>query len=67
MFSFGCLCHVSFDGITAYAQNLLPKLKSGAHCFWMVGDYKKFNAAIEASNPSALWETCSRTARSTRC
>lgn len=36
MFSFGCLCHVSFEGITAYAQNLYSKLKSGANCFWMV-------------------------------
>jgi len=55
MFSFGCLCHVSFDGISEYARNLLPKLRSGAHCFWMVGDYKKFNAAIENSDAEGLW------------
>ena len=56
MFSFGCLCHVSFDGITDYARNLLPKLKRGAHCFWMVGDYRKFNAAIDGIDPEGIWE-----------
>ncbi len=56
MFSFGCLCHVSFDGITAYARNLLPKLKSGAHCFWMVGDYQKFNSAISNTDVAGLWD-----------
>ena len=45
MFSFGCLCHVSFEGITAYAQNLFGKLKSGANCFWMVADYAQLNDA----------------------
>lgn len=38
MFSFGCLCHVPFDGIVAYAENLYPKLKTGAACFWMISD-----------------------------
>jgi len=56
VFSFGCLCHVSFGGITAYARNLFPKLKSGAHCFWMVADYKKFNSAIDRADPTGLWE-----------
>ncbi|MGH8046559.1 MAG: methyltransferase domain-containing protein [Chthoniobacterales bacterium] len=56
VFSFGCLCHVSFDGITAYAQNLLPKLRSGAHCFWMVGDYAKFNDAISRIDAGSLWD-----------
>lgn len=46
MFSFGCLCHVSFAGITEYARNLFPKLVSGSNCFWMIGDYDKWNAAI---------------------
>jgi hypothetical protein len=46
MFSFGCFCHVSFDGITQYAINLAPKLKSGAECFWMIADYEKFNATV---------------------
>ena len=31
MFSFGCLCHVSFEGTTEYAKNLFDKLKSGAN------------------------------------
>lgn len=45
MFSYGCLCHVSFEGTTEYAKNLFSKLKSGADCFWLVADkdkYKKF-------------------------
>ncbi|MDR2531910.1 MAG: class I SAM-dependent methyltransferase [Oscillospiraceae bacterium] len=46
MFSFGCLCHVSFEGITQYAVNIYPKLKSGAHCFWLVADYEKYNYAV---------------------
>jgi len=27
------LCHVSFEGITRYAVNILPKLTSGSNCF----------------------------------
>jgi len=45
MFSHGCLCHVSFDGITQYAQNIFPKMKAGSECFWMIADYEKYNAA----------------------
>ena len=30
MFSFGCLCHVSFEGISEYAENIFPKLQIGA-------------------------------------
>lgn len=44
MFSFGCLCHVPWEGITQYAVNLFPKLKSGSDAFWMVADYDKRNA-----------------------
>jgi SAM-dependent methyltransferase len=47
VFSFGCLCHVSFDGITAYLTNLRRKLKPGANCFLFVADYDKYNAALE--------------------
>jgi len=42
MFSFGCLCHVSFPNIAAYAENLWAKLRPGAVCFWMVADYEQF-------------------------
>jgi hypothetical protein len=45
MFSHGCLCHVSFDGMTRYANRIYPKMKSGSNCFWMVGDSQKYNAA----------------------
>jgi phospholipid N-methyltransferase len=47
LFSFGALCHVSFDGITQYLTNLYPKLKSGAECFIMVADYDKFNSCMD--------------------
>ncbi|MFH0909272.1 MAG: class I SAM-dependent methyltransferase [bacterium] len=47
MFSYGCLCHVSFDGIRQYAINLHSKLRPDAECFWMVADYRKYNAAME--------------------
>lgn len=50
MFSFGCLCHVSYDGIVEYAKNLYPKLKSGCNCFWMIADYDKYNALLEKEN-----------------
>ena len=43
VFSFGALCHVSPDGICAYARNLYPRLKSGANLFLLVGDYDKNN------------------------
>lgn len=43
MFSFGCLCHITFEGVTAYAQNLFRKLKSGTNCFWMIADEAKFS------------------------
>lgn len=58
MFSHGCLCHVSFDGITEYAQNIFPKMKSGAECFWMVADYEKFNAA---NANRSIWDALART------
>jgi hypothetical protein len=45
LFSHGCLCHVSFDGIRQYARNINPKLRSGSNCFWMIADYEKYNAA----------------------
>jgi hypothetical protein len=47
LFSFGCLCHVSFDGIEAYMTNLWPKLRSGANAFVMIADYEKYNWAAQ--------------------
>lgn len=46
MFSFGCLCHVSFEGISKYARNIFAKLVPGSNCFWMIADYEKYNRAI---------------------
>jgi len=49
-FSFGCLCHVPFEGTTQYMQNMYRKLKSGSHAFVMVADYDKYNAALQNRN-----------------
>ena len=51
LFSFGCLCHVSLDGITAYLKNLWPKLRPGAECFLMIADYDKANRALNDPGP----------------
>lgn len=55
MFSFGCLCHVSFEGITEYAVNIYPKLRRGSNCFWMVADYDKFNSTISNLNSLSIY------------
>lgn len=55
LFSFGCLCHVSFEGIEAYAKNLFPKLKSGANCFWLVADYEKYNRLVSELEKYSVW------------
>jgi hypothetical protein len=47
MFSFGCLCHISFAGIRDYATNLFSKFLPGSNCFWMIADYDKYNAAVK--------------------
>lgn len=54
MFSFGCLCHVSFEGITQYAANLYPKLRKGSNCFWMVADYEKYNVAVSMQDSLSM-------------
>lgn len=56
MFSFGCLCHISFDGIGAYAKNIFPKLKSGAECFWLVADKRKYNEYVANAERFDIWQ-----------
>lgn len=63
MFSFGCLCHVSFAGITEYATNIYPKLKAGANCFWMIADYNKNNSAIANLDKLSIWTALKPTRR----
>jgi len=67
VFSFGCLCHVSFDGIYEYALRMFPKLISGANCFWMIADQDKFKRSTGENIPSSgvggwhnadLYRTC---------
>ncbi|MEB2313868.1 MAG: methyltransferase domain-containing protein [Polyangiaceae bacterium] len=38
MFSFGAVCHVSFEGMARDAETLFEKLRPGAECFWMIAD-----------------------------
>lgn len=59
MFSFGCLCHVSFDGIAEYAANIFDKLQEGSHCFWMVADKKKYADFIENAQSFDIWKAIS--------
>ncbi len=58
-FSFGCLCHVSFDGIAEYARNLFPKLKPGSSCFWMVADRTKFDRFLADADRFDIWKQTS--------
>jgi len=55
MFSFGCLCHVSFEGITEYATNIFDKLQAGSNCFWMIADVQKYNDFIKNSEAFNIW------------
>jgi len=41
LFSFGVFCHIVKEGQFAYYRNLWPKLKPGANCFVMFGDFDK--------------------------
>lgn len=55
MFSFGCLCHVSFEGVSEYAKNIFPKLVSGAHCFWLVADKEKYSRFTRTESKFDIW------------
>jgi hypothetical protein len=48
-FSFGVFCHLPQSIISDYLRHLASKMKSGAHCFLMVGDFEKYNKCIEES------------------
>lgn len=63
MFSYGCLCHVSFEGIREYAKNLYTKLKGNSNCFWMVADYDKYNRAISHLNDLSIFSAVIPTSR----
>lgn len=52
VFSFGCLCHISPEGVEAYFRNLHGKLRSGANAFVMIADYGKYNKAIREAGES---------------
>ncbi|MGI8642048.1 MAG: hypothetical protein ACR2MG_19120 [Pyrinomonadaceae bacterium] len=56
MFSFGCLCHVSFEGMTEYATNIFDKLQENTHCFWMIADKKKYSDFIKNTETYDIWK-----------
>lgn len=63
MFSFGCLCHISFKGIAEYAANIYSKLKHGSNCFWMIADYDKYNSAVSNIDSLSIWKALSPKSR----
>jgi hypothetical protein len=50
LFSYDTFCHISPHGRKAYLRNLFPKMKPGAHAFVMIGDFDKYNAAVQRSD-----------------
>ena len=58
VFSFGCLCHVPWEGVCEYAENLFPKMKSGCTAIWMVADYEKRN---KVANNFSTYDIYART------
>jgi len=59
MFSFGCLCHVSFEGISEYAANIFDKLQPNTPCFWMIADKRKYREFIENADKFDIWNALS--------
>lgn len=55
MFSFGCFCHISFDGISEYAKNVFPKMVPGANCFWLIGDRGKYHSLVDNKERFDIW------------
>ena len=48
LFSFGTFCHIPVEGQRLYFQNLLGKMRRGGLAAIMIGDYDKYNAAVQA-------------------
>lgn len=63
LFSFGCLCHVSPEGVEAYFRNLYPKLRKGAQGFVMIADYEKYNRAVEQGKSGGIAQNMFRAKR----
>lgn len=47
LFSFGCFCHISWEGQKAYYRSLFKKLRPGANAMVMYADFDKFNGYLE--------------------
>lgn len=43
VFSYDVFCHISYSGACAYFENLYNKLRTGANCFVMIADAKKYS------------------------
>jgi hypothetical protein len=54
LFSFGVFCHILKEGQFAYYRNLWPKLKPGANCFVMFGDFDKYALAFRHLSRSRI-------------
>jgi hypothetical protein len=52
-FSFGVFCHLPEPVIAEYLASLHRKLKSGAHGFFLVADFKRFNSTARSGGPLA--------------
>ena len=59
MFSFGCLCHISFDGISEYAKNIFGKMQSGSNCFWMIADKAQYENLRRNADEFDIWKQLS--------
>lgn len=55
VFSYDTLCHVPFEGIEQYVENLHPKLRPGAHGYVMVADFDKYRRFIERRDERSVF------------
>jgi SAM-dependent methyltransferase len=57
VFSYDCFCHISYSGMHEYLRNLRPKLRDGARCLVMVGDYDKYSSCGETPALTPIYRT----------
>ncbi|MCD9186365.1 MAG: class I SAM-dependent methyltransferase [Pyrinomonadaceae bacterium] len=59
MFSFGCLCHIPFEGVSEYAKNIFGKLQPGSNCFWMIADKDQYELFKKNAEKLDIWKQLS--------
>ncbi len=57
-FTMGCFCHVPNQGVEAYLRHLYPKFRPGARGFMMVGEFDKYNRAIDNMGRYEVQRAC---------